>query len=171
MSGQNFYNPVEHGFGVNSRVVPLYNINEPRQIYATLEDFYLHGGFRVCDTIQGALPFPADDNTGIDVPIPNYRNYITFDRRKIGMLVYTLDDGKFWQLIKNPSASFPPNYDYTDRTLTTNSDWLELNFNQSVFSVITYNNTTGILKIIFNRNFTSGATYEHSGTTYTQILS
>jgi len=167
MGSQNFYNPVENGHEIDARIVPDYSNQDPRQVYALLEDVYLHGGFRTCDTIQGSLPFPE---SFIDIPIPNYRNYITFDRRKLGMLVYTLDDGKFWQLINNPGFD-PLYYDRDSTTLTKNSDWIELNINSSVFSAITYNNTTGALSILFSRTYVSGATYENSGITVTEITS
>ena len=123
MSGQKFFNPVENGYELDYRIVPQYDNNNPRQIYAMLEDYYIQGGFRVCDTVSGILPFPTEDD--IDIPIPNYRNYITFDKRKLGMIVYTLDDGKFWQLINNPythdSLVTGFTYDREDRILTTNS--------------------------------------------------
>ena len=82
------------------------------------------------------------------------------------MLVYTLDDGKFWQLINNPYLDD----DREDRTITSNSDWLEINLN-TVFSGITYNNLTGELTLNFIKTYISGSTYESSGVTVSEILS
>ena len=144
------FNPREYANDA-SRFSP--EIFDERQKISVLEDYYIQGGFHICDTTQGPLPYTEVG------PIPNYRNYITFDRRKLGMITYTLDDGKFWQLINNRSATFPSIYDPTDRTITTNSDWIELNILNS-FSGITYNNVTGEFKISFSR--TSSYNFAHS---------
>ena len=38
---QKFYNPVEFGYELDARIVPNYTNEDPRQIYAALEDYYL----------------------------------------------------------------------------------------------------------------------------------
>jgi hypothetical protein len=128
-TGQTYYNPVEFGYELDARIVPNYKNGDPRQIYAMVEDYYFHGGFRVCDTIGPDDPLrpslPEDP-----VSFPNYRNWISFDKRKLGMLVFTIDDGKFWQLINNPSGY--TYYEREDRITTNNSDWVEVSFNSDL---------------------------------------
>lgn len=76
--------------------------------YALLEDYYIQGGYRVCADI-------------------GERNLITYDRRKVGMMVHTLDDEKYWVLINEPVQDPPDldSYASDDATPTTNDDWEE----------------------------------------------
>lgn len=101
-------------------ISPDRDIESSEGLHAMLEDWYLQGGFRVCA-----------DNTE--------RNGIFYDRRKLGMLVYTIgvpgsiDENKYWKLINNPCESrtitdpdnYPPS---TDTTLTVDADWEEVVF-------------------------------------------
>ena len=123
---------------------------------ALMEDYYTLGGFRVCDSVSGGTisevpPMAYDDVTGK----PNYRNYITTSRRKLGRVVYTMDDGKFWQLINNPTnGSFPPQDE--DTTFTSNSDWIEIIIPGSLSSV-TFKD--GLLSINYIKKYISGEYY------------
>ena len=81
---------------------------------------------------------------------------------------HTTNDGKFWQLINNPDAG-SSYYDRDDRTTTTNTDWFELNL-ANVFSDITYDDTTGVLNIIFSKTTVVGATYDNPGTLVTEYV-
>jgi len=176
------YNPQEKDVvDVSMRFAedPLLSQTGLRASNAALEDYFIQGGFRVCDTIIGTYPFPTG-NTETDVTfVPNYRNYITPDRRKIGMVVHTIDDGKFWKLLKNPADTFPPGpFDFTT---TQNSDWQEI-IVPGTLSAITYNNE--YLNLYFNNTHQVGMGYitgvtdggiqiigYNSGYTVTEIIS
>ena len=107
--------------------------------YALLEDFYLQGGYRVCSSIEE-------------------RNEIGYDKRKIGMMVHirsgaTSYSNTFWILINEPVPDPVPPYEYDPSvsTLTTDSDWNQLQFGASgmTFSAITYSTDTEVLTIKF----------------------
>ena len=52
------FNPREQGSEHQERIVPTYNSIGPRQLYSMMEDYYIQGGFKICDTISGSTTFP-----------------------------------------------------------------------------------------------------------------
>ena len=56
--------------------------------HSLLEDFFLSGGFRICSGISSSEIYG--------------RNAITYDRRKLGMIVHDISTNKFWGLINEP---------------------------------------------------------------------
>lgn len=68
------------------------------------------------------------------------RNAITTDRRRHGMIVFTQDDGKYWQLQASPWDN-------------TNNDWAEVTFASSSAYRTSFTNgdlTVGVLSVTHN---------------------
>lgn len=132
--------------------------------HAIVEDFFVQGGFHVCSGLTGTT---------------YSRNNITYDRRKIGMMVYDIVGKKYWRLISEPEPepSLPEDRDPNCATLTTDTDWEEVLFASSglTFSAITYDINTETLTIEFrdvDNNIVSGSTIipmSPSGMTFSAI--
>lgn len=158
--------PMIIGEGQSDRIVPNQVDPSIAMKYAMVEDFYLQGGFRVC--------------SGLTSSSINGRNSITYDRRKIGMMVYDIVGQKYWRLINEPEPEPATIDDYNPdcATLTTDSDWEEVVFSGAsglTFSALTYDTTTEILTIEFrdgNDDIVSGSTIipmSPSGMTFSAI--
>jgi hypothetical protein len=100
--------------------------------YAMLEDYYLQGGYRVCTTLSE-------------------RNNITYDRRKIGMMVHVLSGDTYWILINDPLSGYTTQQRPTTNLATTDIDWGEFKLNNDIGSALTGITLTpspnGIIKI------------------------